>query len=139
MKKTLKQIAHEAHQEHIENLDPYFRKRLVGLTVKQINERADNIRRKQREKERTLSKENLLGLVVDLADCHGYWHGPKCRSCECAPNTLGEVSLALYSSGDWICNECYSFSPDGNDYKKFSLIQSWDGEVKKQLESLARK
>ena len=132
MKKTSKQIAHEAHQEHINSLDPYFKKRLQGLTVKEINDRADRIRRSQQEREGQLSTQSFLGVLDDVVCENGFWYGPKCRKCGCAPSSIGEVSLALYSTGRWLCDFCYSENPEDikNKLGLSSLITVWAKEKK---------
>ena len=39
------------------------------------------------------------------------WHGDPCRGCGGAPQSVGELFLAVYSEGQWYCNECYSKTP----------------------------
>ena len=40
------------------------------------------------------------------------WHGPKCRSCCGVPSTVGEMFLAKYSEGTWLCDKCYARKPE---------------------------
>jgi hypothetical protein len=49
-------------------------------------------------------------------DSHGShywytWHGDPCRGCGGAPQTVGELFLAVYSEGQWYCNKCYEKDP----------------------------
>tara|TARA_R100001460_G_scaffold53159_2_gene92171 strand:+ start:290 stop:700 length:411 start_codon:yes stop_codon:yes gene_type:complete len=39
------------------------------------------------------------------------WMGNTCRSCSGAPQTVGEMFLAVYSEGDWLCDKCYARNP----------------------------
>jgi hypothetical protein len=39
------------------------------------------------------------------------WHGDPCRGCGGAPQSVGELFLAVYSEGQWYCNLCYTKNP----------------------------
>ncbi len=45
------------------------------------------------------------------------WHGDPCRCCGGAPQTIGELFLAVYSEGQWYCNKCYAENPKDNSGK----------------------
>ena len=54
----------------------------------------------------------MLDVFEQDVDDEGYWHGPQCRRCSGAPQSVGEMFLAKFSEGQWLCNKCYARSPE---------------------------
>ena len=50
------------------------------------------------------------------------WRGSLCRKCKEMPQSIGEMFLAKYSVGEWVCNKCYALSPQDNKKKGYLWI-----------------
>ena len=53
----------------------------------------------------------MLDTFEQDVDDNGIWHGPQCRRCSGAPQSVGEMFLAKFSEGQWLCNKCYARNP----------------------------
>ena len=84
-----------------------------GLTLNQIHAE-EAAKRAVVAKNETLSNFWLamLDLFEQDVDDDGYWHGPQCRRCSGAPQSVGEMFLAKFSEGQWLCNKCYARAPE---------------------------
>tara|TARA_Y100000114_G_scaffold81943_2_gene75642 strand:+ start:879 stop:1262 length:384 start_codon:yes stop_codon:yes gene_type:complete len=84
-----------------------------GLTLREIQKQNDEAREElfQKEKEWNFWVAMLDTFEQDVDD-NGIWHGPQCRRCSGAPQTVGEMFLAKFSEGQWLCNKCYARFPE---------------------------
>ena len=84
-----------------------------GLTLREIHKLEKGKRDKVKENE---LESNFWIALFDTfeqdVDDEGYWHGPQCRRCAGAPQSVGEMFLAKFSEGQWLCNKCYARSPE---------------------------
>ena len=84
-----------------------------GLTLREIHKLEKGKRDKVKENE---LESNFWIALLDTfeqdIDNDGYWHGPQCRRCSGAPQSVGEMFLAKFSEGQWLCNKCYARSPE---------------------------
>jgi hypothetical protein len=84
-----------------------------GLTLREIHKLEKGKRDKVKENE---LESNFWIALFDTfeqdVDDDGYWHGPQCRRCAGAPQSVGEMFLAKFSEGQWLCNKCYARAPE---------------------------
>ena len=107
-----------------------------GLTLRQIKKQNDEAREKLLQKEKDWNFWiAMLDLFEQDVDDDGYWHGPQCRRCSGAPQSVGEMFLAKFSEGQWLCNKCYARSPD--DPKGRWVFMPVEEEEDEELSSLS--
>jgi len=107
-----------------------------GLTLHQIHAE-ESAKRAVVAKNETHSNFWLamLDLFEQDVDDDGYWHGPQCRRCSGAPQSVGEMFLAKFSEGQWLCNKCYARSPE--DTKGRWVFMPVQEEEDEELSSLS--